>query len=441
MAHAHAPSLSANLHPGHPSGLPRAVRRWLIRTLVGLEGVIARSATACRADAYRKHFPARSHVLLLLYHGLSDHPSLKASYQAVATWPEFSAHCRLDAGEDQLSVSYSQVARSSTSRPAALLAGLVPVLAGLVRQALAGQGQPIPPWLRVLDSTVLHLRHRSAAWVAPCRQERAEGVRIQVLLAPADDVVEGVLVSDTHTNDVQGLDGLVLDDSERLAALLGLTLTFDLGYTSHERAARLRAAGVHLVCRLHPQASVADQTPQPVQQPLPGISAGRIQVLHDQAITLGSANNRAGAVLAGMRQVRAVVSPTPAAAKRGAQPVVYDLITDRWDLAAHEVVQLYLWRWEIETFFRWLKGEVRLARLLGRSQNAVELSIWLAIVVHLLTTLAGAAVGLGRRSAQVRRLLRLGLEHLTLAEVRAAADAAAASRVLVRQLALPGLGP
>ena len=68
----------------------------------------------------------------------------------------------------------------------------------------------------------------------------------------------------------------------------------------------------------------------------------------DQRVTVGSAKNQAGAVLPGLRLVTAAVAPKPAAARRGAKPVVYEILTDRWDLDALEVVQVYLWRWTIE---------------------------------------------------------------------------------------------
>jgi hypothetical protein len=122
--------------------------------------------------------------------------------------------------------------------------------------------------------------------------------------------------------------------------------------------------------------------------------------------------------------VTATVAPEPAAARRGATPVLYEVLTDRWDLAAPEVIQLYLWRWQIELFFRWLKRYVHLLHLLGYSPNAVALTLALALVVHLLTVLAAHALGLPRRTPTVR--IRLGwlLGQLTPAEMAATAPAA-----------------
>ena len=49
---------SSIVHKVHRSqlSLNRRLRRWLAKELKGLRGVIALSATRCRAEHYRKHF-------------------------------------------------------------------------------------------------------------------------------------------------------------------------------------------------------------------------------------------------------------------------------------------------------------------------------------------------------------------------------------------------
>jgi hypothetical protein len=191
---------------------------------------------------------------------------------------------------------------------------------------------------------------------------------------------------------------------------------------------------VSFVSRLHHQATVAVVAEHPVQRPLPGLDGARIQVTREAAITLGSPNNRAGAVLAGLRLVVATVAPQPRAARRGDQPVSYTLITDRWDLRATEVVQLYLWRWQIELFFRWRKRILGTLRPLGHSPAAVELSVALALVVHLLLVPAAVALDLPRRSVLLLALLPGALAHLSVADLPPAMDQP-------QQVPLPGWVP
>jgi hypothetical protein len=315
-----------------------------------------------------------------------------------------------------LGVSFSQYAASNTSRPAAFVSGLLPALCARVRQLPPAPGAAPPRELRVIDSTFVRvcLHH---AWLPSRGGADVPGVRVQVPYTPAWDLPEHILITDTRTPDGQGLEQMLLDDPVRLAEWRGQTLAMDLGYYGHRRFVRLRAAQVHFVTRRHPQAQLTVEADLPVPVPLPGSPPGRIRVLHDQRVTLGSPNNRRGAVLQGLRLVTATVTPEPRAARQGAPPVTYEVLTDRWDLPADEVVQLYLWRWQIELFFRWLKRYVYLLHLLGYSRNAVELSVALALLVHLLTVLAAHALGANRRSPALRARLGWVLGQLTPAEL------------------------
>jgi DDE family transposase len=359
MSHALPSSVPATSPPSGPetpsAAAPnRALRRWLARELAQLRPAIAASAAACDAERYRKHFDAYAHACLLLFHGLSGGPSLRQSYATFADCPQWAALSGLATGrEGEVAVSFSHFAASNTSRPPAFLAGLLPALVARVRRCGRASPAAVPPDVRILDGTFLRVSLRLAPWLGLSARTKRPGVVAQVLYTPALDLPEHVVVTDAHTPDVRGLDQAVLDDPTRLAALRDRTLIMDLGYYSHPRLARLLDAGVHVVTRLHPQAALHVEEDLPVQHPLPGLApadgaGGRIVVHHDQRVTVGSPHNHNSTVVAGLRLVTATVAPTRDAARHGAQPVVYRILTDRHDLDAAEVVQLYLWRWPIE---------------------------------------------------------------------------------------------
>lgn len=420
MPRARTASISST-SPSGQGGLNRRLRRWLARQLHQIKPAVEISAAACRADRYRKHFTAFQHLCLLLFHGLSATTSLRQSYDTFADCHALVALAGLavDGDDERLAISFSQLAASNTSRPAAFLSGLIPGLVAQVRQG-ARLGDPaLPADLAVIDATVLRLSVTLAPWLAQKSGWRIPtGVRVQTCYTPAWDLPEHVVVS-TATNDYRGLDELVLDDPQQLAALAGHTLVVDLGYYSHRRLGQLTAAGVHWVTRRLSTATVQVVGDEPVPAAFSDVPAPRITVLSDQRVTLGSANNRGGTVLHDIRLVQAQVAPLPPAARLGQAPVVYAVLTDRWDLTAAEVVQLYLWRWQIELFFRWLKSHLQLTQLLGYSQNAVELSVALAIVIHLLTLLAAQMLDRPRRSPSLRHRVEWALATLTEADLAA----------------------
>jgi hypothetical protein len=405
--------------------LSRRLRRWLAMEMRQVRPLLAASAAACHADARRRHFTAWAHACLLLFHGLSGSASLEQTH---ASFPHCSGLARLSGlavldatgavDPDRLGVSYSQFALSQTTRPAAFLAGLVPALVARVRAAGALPAVSFPWDLLTLDSTFLRLSLALSPWLPHTHPHDIPGRRIQVLLRPAADLPEGILVHGTRTNDCQGLDQFILDDPQRLASLAGRTLAIDLGYYSHARFARLRDAGVHFVSRLQRQATVQVVAAREVQATWPTAPAGRIRVLTDERVHLGSPNNRRSTVVGGLRLVRAEVAPTRAAARQGARPLVYHLLTDRFDLSAEMVAWFYVWRWQIELFFRWLKRHRQLLRPLGQSANAVELSLWLVVLVQLLTVLALQALGVPHRSPLFARRLADALRALTWPELQ-----------------------
>lgn len=323
---------------------------------------IRRAARTPGADRYRKHFPAAAHLWILLLHGLSATPSLRQTYAMLAAEPgRFS---RLGLGQG---IRFSQLARSSTSRPSACVEAL---LADLVAQA---QRAVVPDraWrilrrVQLIDSTFLHL----SAELSPWSQHRrfSPGVRVQTGYDLARQLPTTLRLHLVATNDQEALKTWELD------ALRGWTVLVDLGYYGHRQFARLQAAGVSFLTRLHPQAvyqvtAVRAVSGTPTRD-------GDV-VLSDETITLGSPKNRAGAVLAGIRLIR---SRHHAGREQA-------FLTDRFDLTAPELVRLYRYRWRIELFFRFLKHQLGLTTPLGQSRAAVWLTVMLAAIIALVLAL------------------------------------------------------
>lgn len=402
MTHASASSIGIA-----PLTLHRPLRRWLAHELRSLEPAILRNAAAHQTDRYRKHFDTLTHTCLLLFHGLSGSESLRRSYAAFPACAPLATLCGWD--EAAPPVSYPQVAASNASRPPEFLSGLLPPLMARVQQI--APHADLPPDLHVLDGTKIRLPQRLARWATS-----HTGVGTQVVYRPALDLPERVVVlADEKTKDYQGMDQAILDDPETLARLRGTTLAFDLGYHSHNRFGRLLEAEIHIVTRNHCQATVVPLADLPVQQPLTRIPTHRICVMKDQRVRLGNLNNRNTTKLLYLRMVTATVEPLPRAARMGAQTITYALLTDRFDLTAQEVVEFYLYRWQIELFFRWLKRVIKLVRPLGTaSREVITLSVWLAVLIHLLTVLAAHALQLTRRSPILLFLLRTLLCSLDL---------------------------
>ena len=59
-------------------------------------------------------------------------------------------------------------------------------------------------------------------------------------------------------------------------------------------------------------------------------------------------------------------------------------MTNNFEVSALEVSYIYKNRWQIETFFKWIKQNLVIKKLWGHSQNAVKIHIWTAICTYLI---------------------------------------------------------
>ncbi len=322
-----------------------------------LEPALTAAARVRGADRYRKHFSVRAHVGMLLGHVLSGSGSLRQSHGLQMGDVVWRRRLGLASG-----ISYSQLARSSQTRPLACFTAAWEVLA---RQVQA-RGPAHVRRVVAVDGSFLALSAACSPWSV--HQGHEAGVRLQMAYAVDTQVPTRLQVTLADANDVTAF------KRWDLARWQGWTLLLDLGYYAHRVFAQMREAGVHFVTRLHPQAAycvVRERAVTGARTP-----AGDV-VVRDAVIVLGSANNRNGAVLAEMRLV----------VSRTAQGKTHHFITDRHDLSAPEVVWLYRKRWQIELFFRWLKHVLGAIRPIGYSRAAVWLTLVVASIVAVLAQL------------------------------------------------------
>ena len=59
-------------------------------------------------------------------------------------------------------------------------------------------------------------------------------------------------------------------------------------------------------------------------------------------------------------------------------------MTNNFYLDAATIAELYRSRWQIETFFKWIKQNLKIKSFLGTSKNAVMIQIWAAMIYYLL---------------------------------------------------------
>lgn len=71
-----------------------------------------------------------------------------------------------------------------------------------------------------------------------------------------------------------------------------------------------------------------------------------------------------------------------------AENIVYILLTNDIELPALTIAELYRERWNVEAFFKFIKGRLHIKSFYGTSRNAVYTQIWIAVCDYLLLVIA-----------------------------------------------------
>lgn len=157
-----------------------------------------------------------------------------------------------------------------------------------------------------------------------------------------------------------------LEVARALSFAPGDLVLLDRGYVDFAWLYSLHQQGVGFVTRL--PGNIRYQVVQ--ENPVPSDSLA----LADQAIRLSTDYSRSHYPEA----LRRVHYRDPDTGKE------YVFLTNLPDLPALAVADLYRQRWQIETFFRWIKQNLKIKAFYGTSENAVLIQIWTAMIAYLL---------------------------------------------------------
>ncbi len=62
-------------------------------------------------------------------------------------------------------------------------------------------------------------------------------------------------------------------------------------------------------------------------------------------------------------------------------------VTNNFKMKAQDIADIYKRRWQIELFFKWLKGHFKVKKFLSTSENGVKIQIWCALIAYILLLL------------------------------------------------------
>lgn len=91
-------------------------------------------------------------------------------------------------------------------------------------------------------------------------------------------------------------------------------------------------------------------------------------------------------------------------------------ITNNSELGPLVIANIYRNRWQIETFFKWIKGNLTIKALWGYSENAVKTHLWVAISSYLILAWMKAALKIPLTITEVSKVVEVSI--LSKADIR-----------------------
>jgi IS4 transposase len=87
----------------------------------------------------------------------------------------------------------------------------------------------------------------------------------------------------------------------------------------------------------------------------------------------------------------------------------YIFLTNNFKLSAKAIADVYKARWQLESFFKWNKQNLKIKSFIGTGKNAVLTQIWFAKCVYLILALVKLQSILNKSIQQELRILQLNL--------------------------------
>ena len=321
------------------------------------------------SDAYDKCFSSWDHMAVLIFAQLSSSNSLRG---IEAAWnANAHHHYHLKTGK----IARSTIADANARRPPAIFLETFAKLVGLADPGLRREGREM---VRLIDSTPIPL-DQITSWST--WNGRIKGMKLHVVYDPHSATPRLIDMTPATLNDISFANSLRIET--------GATYVFDKAYCSYTLWARINAEGATFVTRQKTNAHYHLTRRRDIET----ATGDGFRVLDDAEVRLVTKGNARLAIP--MRRIRV---------KRD-QGGTLTLLTNDLKRSAVEIAQLYKTRWQIELLFRWIKQHLKLAKFLGRSENAVKLQIITAVIAYLLLHIAAATSRLKMRPIRFAELI------------------------------------
>jgi|GEM_PF-1090387 len=302
------------------------------------------------ADKYTKKFFFENHLNFLLFFQLTSKESLKEMVDLIKTNKKIKEYIP--------EVSVSQVSRDNEDQDYTMFAEIFYYLVDIAVKnksiKLSNEERAYIKNIKILDSTLIRLCLKYFKWAE--YRKNVGAIKIHTLYDLESLCPEKIFMTTGKPHD------------SKLMKIMGFlphhTYLMDRAYCEYTAFDAMCEEEIYFVTRMKTNATVEVLKENELPQ-------GEHNILSDSVIIVGNEAN--GKKM--KHPLRLVIVYN----EKEDAPVF--ILTNRFDLSALEVTNLYTYRWEIEEFFKWIKQHLKVKKFFGDSENAVLIQIITALIV------------------------------------------------------------
>lgn len=301
-------------------------------------------------DRYVKKFTCFNQLTTLLYAQITGKECLREIESDLrimdSKWEEFGLR----------SVARSTLARANKERPYQIFESLFSVLLEQCQEINSGKEFSFKNPLHAIDATSISVCFSLFDWAKYRTQKGA--FRLHMDLDIRNQIPDLLDFTNGKVHEVKVLQRMDVSKYSK-----GTIFVMDRGYNDYSILWKIKEAGHHFVIRRKKNALTFSLR-------IHRFAKGK-GVLKDERVAFNSNDDEYPDDL---RMVTFVDD----------EGNVYEYLTDEFRLSALNIAEIYKRRWDIETFFRWIKQNLKIKTFLGTSENAVRTQIWVAMIYYLL---------------------------------------------------------
>lgn len=320
-------------------------------------GAFERLVSQQQTDKYSKGFRSWDHFVAMTYGHLSGCKSLR---ELEAGFNAQTAH-HYHLGTKPL--KRSTLSDANANRSYHLFERVCQQLISGVHRKLKRE---LKQMLYLMDSSPISLHGLGFDdWAYQYKNNLRQGLKLHLMIEAQQGTPCYSTITGMHVSDIK--------EGHRIVLESGATYVFDRGYYDYNWWYQINRMQSFFVTRLKKNANVRVAKYRDVP-------AEEEHILEDAVIYFNNrrVKSRTEKNAYCDEPVRRII------VKREDKNTPIVLVTNDFNRTASEVAALYKKRWDIELFFKWVKQNLKIKSFLGRSENAVKIQIYTALISYLL---------------------------------------------------------